>query len=160
MTAYMVFLLDVSGSMQGKRISKLAEAVRAYLRELEGVKLLCFASDVTEIASLDALPDPHGGTELHLALDRALEFAPGKVVVFSDGEPSDQDACLASAARLPGVVDTIFCGSENDMEAIRFMERLARDNGGSSIVRDIAKNQSLMGPEVRKLLGLPAPIAL
>ncbi len=81
-------------------------------------------------------------------------------MVFSDGCPNDEAAAFLSAAALPGIVETIFFGDDGDTHAKAFMEKLARDNGGRWLFKDILKGETLLGQDVRELLGLPAPIAL
>lgn len=159
-SAFEVWLIDVSGSMEGKRFELLRAAVGAYQKSSPHVRLVAFATEVREVKSLEEIERCHGGTNLHLALDRAAELMCGKAVVFSDGEPSNEDACFASATKIPGIVDTIFCGDAEDKEAQRFLDKLARNNGGRFVWKDILKGESLLCGEVRELLGLPAPVAL
>ncbi len=160
-TAYMVWLLDVSGSMVGPRIAELKRMTTVYQKDVPYARLILFATTIEEVVSLDNIPEPHGGTNLHLALDRAAELMAGKTMVFTDGEPADAEACFVAAARIPGVVEVFFCGDKGDREAIKFCEKLSRDNGGGGVVvKDVEKGQSLICDEVRECLGLPAPIAL
>jgi hypothetical protein len=155
-----VWLLDTSGSMQGARIRLLTEAVAKYRRQATGIRLFAFSDEVRELRSVEDIGEPEGGTHLHLAIERAAALMAGRVVIFTDGEPSDSDACFAAAAKLPGTVDTVYCGDEGDRDARAFCAKLARDNGGRTATRDILKGQSLECGEVRDLLGLPAPTAL
>lgn len=161
-SAHEIWLLDISGSMGGTRIKLLREAVKKYKADAPHVRLAGFANGVVPINSLNELDaiTPNGGTNLHLALEHAAELMCGKVIVFTDGEPADEEACYIAASKVPGVVDTIFCGDQDDREARRFCDRLARDNGGQFVAKDIMKGQSLLCAEVRSILGLPAPIAL
>lgn len=157
-----VWLLDVSGSMRGKSI----ELMRKYVRELHKgsphVRLVPFNTFVLPVMTVDALDSikPDGGTELHLALDFAAEKMVGQTVVFTDGEPSDQDACFKAADKVPGVIHVIHCGESEDRDAIRFCEKLSRRNGGSFVSKDIRRGETLLCAEVRSLLALPAPVAL
>jgi hypothetical protein len=159
-SAFECWLLDCSGSMRGQRIELLRKAVALYHMTAPHVRLITFATEITEVKSLEDLGEPHGGTNLHLALARAAELMVGKCVVFTDGEPSSEDYCFEAASRIPGVVDTIFCGDTDDRIAKAFCDKLARDNGGQFVAKDILKGQSLICGEVRELLGLPAPVAL
>lgn len=155
-----VWLLDTSGSMHGKRIELLKSAVKTYRQSSPHVRLIAFATEVREVQSTEDIGEVGGGTNLHRALERAAALMCGKCVVFTDGEPADKDACFKAASEIPGVVDCVFCGDADDREAIRFCDRLARENGGQHVAKDILKGQSLICGEVRQLLGLPAPIAL
>ncbi len=159
-SASQVWLLDTSGSMKGRRIELLASAVKSYQQSTGGVRLIAFATEIRDPIAIEDLGVPHGGTNLHLALQRAAELMAGKTVVFTDGEPAEPDLCFAAASRIPGVVDCVFCGDSDDREAIKFCDKLARDNGGQHISKDILRGQSLICGEVRELLGLPSPIAL
>jgi len=155
------WLLDVSGSMIGVGIQELRKMTAAYRPRMPTARLVLFATELEEISSLEEIPEhPCGGTNLHLALEWAALRMAGNVAIFSDGEPSDAEACFQWAAKIPGTINGIFCGDEKDREGIRFLEKLSRIGGGKSVVRDVRKGQSLVCPEVRELLGLPAPIAL
>jgi hypothetical protein len=124
---------------------------------MRGARLFAFESTVTEIESPEQLPVPQGGTALHLALERAAELCPGEVVVISDGAPNDAEAALAAARKLPGVVQAIFVGDEvRNREAVQFMTRLARENGGRVITRRLS--DPAFESSVRAVLGLPAPV--
>jgi hypothetical protein len=159
-TAQEVWLLDTSGSMRGKRIALLSQAVNTYRANSPHVRLIGFSTEVRDLASTEDIGDPHGGTNLHLALERAAELMCGKCVVFTDGKPFDQEACFRAATKVPGVINTVFCGDTDDKEASQFCDKLARDNGGQHVAKDVLKGASLICGEVRELLGLPAPIAL
>lgn len=157
-----VWLLDVSGSMHGKKIEDLRKYVRDLIKKSPHVRLVPFNTFVLPVMSIDDLDSvkPDGGTELHLALDFAAEKMCGQVVVFTDGEPSDQAACFEAADRVPGVIHVIYCGDPDCKDAVRFCEKLSRNNGGGFVAKDIARGESLLCSEVRSLLSLPAPVAL
>jgi hypothetical protein len=159
MSASEIWLIDSSASMAGERYRRLREQLATLHAAAPHVKLIVFSTAPRAVEGVDRLPSPGGSTALHLALELAQADSPGKDVVWSDGEPDDEDAALGTAASLPGVVDTLFFGDEGDHGARRFMERLARDNGGRWIFKDILKNDTLLSGDVRELLGLPAPIA-
>lgn len=159
-SAHEIWLLDTSMSMTGERYDRLKAQLQALWEAAERVTLIAFATEIKPIESPADLPPACGGTLLAQALEHCAEYAPGRVVVWSDGEPKDEDAAIAAARLLPGIVDTIFFGSANDKAAIRFMDRLATDNGGRSVKKDILAGETLLGSDVRTLLGLPAPIAL
>jgi hypothetical protein len=146
--------------MCGQRIDRLKDAVRLYREQSPHVRLVAFDTGFRTIGDVSEIGLPAGGTNLHLALDYAASVSAGKVVVFTDGEPTDEAACFEAASRIPGVVNAIFCGDGGDDGGRRFCDRLARDNGGQSVAKDIAKGQAMICDEVADLLGLPAPIAL
>lgn len=157
-----VILLDVSGSMADlaggrRKIEILRDALAATLPASPGATLIAFASRPEPLASLAALPEPHGGTALHLALDAAAVHRPRHTLVVSDGQPDDAQAALDAAERLTGRIDVIYVGSDSDAAAVAFMRRLARTGGGSAVVHDVAKRTppALLAQEIRGLL--PAP---
>ena len=162
MGAFEMWLLDVSGSMQGRRIELLRDAVKKFKASAPHVKLVTFATEISVLGSLEDLDgiSCYGGTNLHLALEHAAAEMCGRVVIFTDGEPADEAACLAAAANVPGIVNAMFCGDTDDRDAKQFLERLSRDNGGSFVSKDILKGETLLCNEVRTLLALPAPISL
>lgn len=157
-----LWLLDISGSMQGKRFDLLKAAVKQWKASAPHVKLLGFGTELDHIGSIEELDRVvcHGGTNLHLGLEYAAEKMCGRVIVFTDGEPHDEAACFDAAANVPGVVSAVFCGDTGDRDAIRFCEKLSRDNGGQSVTKDVLKGETLLCGEVQDLLGLPAPTAL
>lgn len=154
-----VILVDCSGSMEdtgqtGRRIDQAKAALRNIWAEVRGAKLIAFNSHVQTLETPEELPAPTGGTFLHLALDRALSMLPAQTIVISDGRPAEKERALDVARDMPGTIDVIFCGSEDDHEAIRFMEELGRVGAGKVIVKDLNKVASLANP-LRELLGLP-----
>lgn len=157
-----LWLLDVSGSMQGSRFAILREMVKHYRARAPHVKLVTFATELEAIESAEDLDRVNcgGGTNLHLGLELAAREMCGRVVVFTDGEPHDEEMCFAAAANIPGIVSAVHCGSEDDRAGIRFCEKLSRDNGGQFVARDVLKGEALVCGEVREMLGLPSPIAL
>jgi predicted metal-dependent peptidase len=157
-----MWLLDISGSMHGERIEILREQLKRLLEKAPHAHLIPFNTTVLPramVQDIDAIR-PDGGTELHAALEYAASKMVGQTVVFTDGEPSNRDACFEAAEKIPGVVHVIFCGDKDDKEAIRFCEKLSRNNGGEAILKDVAKGETLLCAEVRSLLSLPAPVAL
>lgn len=157
-----LWLLDVSGSMRGERFEILKEAVLRHAETVPNVKLLTFSTEICPLKNLAELDHiiPDGGTNLHLALDYAASNMAASVIVFTDGEPFDENLCYEAASRIPGVVHAIFCGHYDDAAAIEFCEKLSGDNGGRTVVKDVLNGQSLLGKDIKELLGLPSPVAL
>lgn len=153
-----VVLLDCSGSMAEsagtqRRIDVLRAALDYALSG--GETLVAFSSHPTEISSPAALPQPSGGTALHLALAHIQGRTPRQTLVISDGRPNDEQAALDEAARLSGQIDVIYCGPDDDAQAIAFMRRLATVGGGRVIIHDVAKHaaaRAQIGASVRALL--------
>jgi Mg-chelatase subunit ChlD len=158
--AAVVILCDVSSSMAGERIKRLREALRELWATMPRCRLLAFNFRVWPVESPETMPTPSGNTALHLALEEARLLRPAKTIVISDGQPDDAEAAITVAGRIPGIIDIVFVGSDNDRQAIRFMNRLARMGGGRVVVRDLEKTKELLGPVIRDMLMLPGPIAL
>ncbi len=158
-----VILADVSSSMgeaagRRRKADLLADAIASAWPDLPGATLIAFGSTVSAVPGPSDLPPPSGGTALHLALDAAAAVHPARTLVVSDGRPDSESAALASADRLAGVIDVIYCGPDSDAEAIAFMYRLARVGCGRVVVRDVAReSRPRLDTAVRAALGLPAP---
>lgn len=158
-----VILCDTSGSMAESagartRIRLLQEALDAQPLTPED-HVLAFGSTAAE-CNPTALPAPAGGTALHLALLAAAAFRPRQTLVISDGRPDSQDAALAAATQLSGVIDVIYVGPDDDSDAIAFMHRLARAGCGRVLVHDITRSASQPRPLAQSLthmLALPKP---
>jgi Mg-chelatase subunit ChlD len=158
-TASIVVLVDTSGSMnEGGKIHRVRDASANLKKEVPGARVFAFACDVREVESLDDLPHPAGSTDMTSALKQAANLMAGQTFVVSDGLPDDPESALAAAREIPGVINILYCGDDSDKGAIVFMQRLARENGGSCVVRNLRQHQLM--PAMRELLGLPAPIAL
>jgi hypothetical protein len=143
--------------MAGEPIRQLREKLGRIWVSLLGARLFAFNSTVEEIESPERLPVPQGSTGLHLALERAAELYPAEVVVISDGAPDDAERALAVARKLPGVVTAIFTGDEvHNRQAVEFMTRLAKENGGRVITRRLS--HPAFEASIRAVLGLPAPM--
>lgn len=141
-TDAIVVLADVSGSMSEpvghkRKIDILREALHYALNG--GEELIAFASTPTG-ATPATLPEPAGSTALHLALVEANRHSPRKTLVISDGRPDDESRALDAAAALSGTIDVIYCGPDDDQQAIAFMRRLARIGGGQVHVHDIRRD--------------------
>lgn len=157
-TSAVVIVCDVSGSMKGRKVERLRKELARLWPEIKA-RLLWFNDSCGWIDGPGQLPHPEGGTWLHDALDRAGEVFPSEVIVISDGLPACERSALESAARLPGTVNVVFVGGDDDHRGADFMRRLARAGGGVMVHKDIAKNLSIEG-DLRGMLALPPPIAL
>jgi hypothetical protein len=156
-TASTVILADTSSSMCGQPIIELRAKLAKLSPSMRGARILAFDSVVHEVESPEQLPEPSGSTRLDLAIERAREFQPFELIVISDGAPDDAEAALSRAREMPCVIQTIFIGDERQKpDAVRFMNKLAHENGGKAIVRRVTDVS--FESAVRSLLQLPAPI--
>lgn len=160
-TGSVVILCDISSSMNEivgsrRKVDMLIDALRQSTITAQP-HLIAFNSIAFPIDSLDLLDKVGGSTALHLALKLACNYRPSKTIVISDGRPDNEIAALAAADNLPGIIEVIYCGSEDDADAINFMMRLAARGGGSYIHTGWSQvsNKSALSSTLRTLLALP-----
>ena len=154
-------LADVSGSMASpawggrSKHSLLRDAITSTFRPGQH-ELLAFSSRVQRLTNPAMLPEPGGGTALHLALQGALELNPGRILLISDGEPDDESAALAVATRFPGVIDVLYIGPDSNAAAMRFLRTLAMAGHGRYHGSDIARvGQPSLTNTIQHLLAGP-----
>jgi hypothetical protein len=159
--AFPVILIDCSGSMDlpvgdRRRIDLLADILCQVLPATPDARLVAFNDTVSPVASADRLPEPDGGTNLHRAFEHIAPWRPRRVVLISDGEPSDRAAALRAARMLGCPIDCFHAGPENDRAAIAFLRNLALSGHGVGrvTVADLRDPTKLVG-ELRLLLTGP-----
>lgn len=141
-----VLLADCSGSMctvdnapavgmGARRIDRLAEILGYLLSRVRLQGLICF-HDVPEpivLAGNVVIPEPCGGTALHLALRHVRQETrpvPSRLIVICDGHPDEPLGALREATLLnPIPIDAYFCGNDRDTTAVDFMRRLSEAGG-------------------------------
>jgi hypothetical protein len=139
-----LILCDVSASMglpaggNRRRIDHLRDALRHVQRPEH--RVMAFSVDAAWVNGV--LPEPHGCTDMALAIERAWPERPVATLVISDGEPDSPEQALAAAARLSGTINVLYCGDETNLEAINFMRRLARAGCGRCHVHSWATQAS------------------
>ena len=147
-TAPTIVLLDVSGSMDetvesgDRKIDVLRKALARPLSP--GEFAFAFSSLCQQIQGFEFIPEPSGGTALHYALETIAPHRPKSTLVVSDGRPDNGLAALQVAHQLTGTISTLYIGPDDDLEAIAFMQRLARQGCGRSDVCDIRYGTSRM----------------
>jgi hypothetical protein len=162
-SASIVILLDVSSSMaeligSRRRIDVLGDILKQVLPAAAGARLVAFNSTVFEVQSDAPLPQPAGSTELHSALQHVAPWKPCRVVVISDGEPSQPEAALAAARALGCEIVTYFAGDESNHAATAFLRALSwcsADGIGHTGVVDLRKPERLTA-ELKLQLVAPA----
>lgn len=159
-----VFLLDVSGSMASpasagqRRIDALQGVLDVVLPGAPGARLICFGSEVEVLEPGRRLPEPSGGTALHLAL-RHLATGPrmARIIIISDGIADDPQAALTAARALaPVVIDAFHVGPERDAAALGFLRALTLAGGtgrGIALRHDLAKPKQLADQITLRLSG-------
>lgn len=140
-----VVLIDISGSMSSELIRNGEETTRYNIacEELKKIQatfpgkiLVIQFSDDAEFR-LNGLPsNPGGQTNLHGALKFAkVVDAPGvKFFVISDGEPDNEYEAIQIAKTYANVINTIFVGPEDNVDARKFLVKLSAASGGKSML--------------------------
>lgn len=155
-----LLICDVSGSMRTadapggrRRVDALGDVVARLRAEYPALKVIVFASSPSLAGRV--LPEPDGGTALHLALDFARPMVQGEtpVCLISDGEPDDQAAALAAARRFPAKIQVFYVGPEGGAGEW-FLAELSALTGGQ--YRRVQLGQALLG-EVRKAVAALPP---
>lgn len=139
-------LIDCSGSMSTHmrnnktRITGLREAVQSIQTE-KRMPMIQFGQAPTP-SVVEYVPDPQGGTPLHLAIDLARTNESSRAIVISDGEPDSDQLALEAAARFGGRIDVVFVGDPGT-RGESFLKRLAESTGGESFTGDLQEPKKL-----------------
>lgn len=151
-TDKVLLLIDVSGSMEymmrnGKqRISGLRDSVKE-IQSSHKTEMIAFGLDVVkgngkEVGFVTIVPDPHGGTPLHEAIDLARTHQAGRAVVISDGVPDSRPRAMESARSFGGRIDVVFVGNPGE-PGEEFLRELAEATGGTSFTGDLSEPKQL-----------------
>jgi len=149
-------LADISGSM-GESVGSvtkydlLKKALGDPIIDWTSQQLISFNS-FPESTTPATLPLPSANTALHRAIDYILPEKPSFTLIITDGQPDDEQAALDAADKLTGIIDVLFIGKDNDVDAIAFLKKLSARNGGKIFVRDLQKTKSLPASALQKLL--------
>jgi len=151
-----MLLLDTSGSMAGKPVIALRETVRGIKAEGH-VPMIAFGGPYdAQVRFVDEVPDPDGGTPLHLAIPFAKQYGATRLVVVSDGMPDLLDQSLEEAKAFGGKIDIVFVGDTND-GGLTFLQELARVTGGTQFSGSLKDPKQLTGMIVGLLEGPKEP---
>jgi len=155
-----IVIVDISGSMHEidrantnkTRYEYACEALRDLQGSMPGKIAVISFSDNPQFEPTGIPRTPYGNTEL----DKALKFVKiadnipdMKFILISDGWPSNEKLALDVAKTFKNKIDVIFVGNEHDIEAIRFMNELAKISGGKQITAESA----LIAEKMQYLLG-------
>jgi Mg-chelatase subunit ChlD len=162
-----VVLVDISGSMDTpvsadqRRIDALRTILGTVLPSLPDARVVAFSDTVAVLEPGKPVPEPGGGTALHLALERVQSMNPDHLVVISDGEPADKQAAVTAARALDGcTINAYPCGSEDDRAGAAFLKTLclcSRRGIGRAMLGDLRKKSpEQVAGELRLLLAGPA----
>lgn len=156
-----LLLIDVSGSMgytmrnSKQRIDGLRESVRE-IQKSHQTDMIAFGLDQfnnksapsavsssnAEVGFVTTIPDPHGGTPLHSAIDLAKQSEAGRCVVISDGVPDSRTRAMESARSFGGRIDVVFVGNPGE-PGEEFLRQLAEATGGTSFTGDLSEPKQL-----------------
>lgn len=136
-------LLDVSSSMNewvhsGERKIDILRSVFSRPKADNEIAI-AFSSITIIIPDFASIPNPNGNTDLEQAILLAATYKPRATLIISDGMPDCETKALNAAKRLTGVINCLFIGNEDDIDAIAFMKKLARLGCGTATVCDISK---------------------
>lgn len=159
-----MLLIDCSGSMDGRmrngkrRIDGLREVVNT-IKVSGHVPMIAFGGPYdAQVRFVDGVPEPDGGTPLHLAIPFAKEYGATRLVVISDGIPDLQQQSLDEAKKFGGRIDVAFVGNAGD-GGETFLAELARVSGGTQFTGDLGDPKKLSASVIGLLEGeVEAPI--
>lgn len=173
------FLVDRSGSMEGEKWMKTAEALKSFVRQLgklDRVWITFFESNFADFAE-EPWPAPKllsdrnflsvekrgtgGGTEMLPALEHVLEMASrfsfdqkrrAVLVLITDGEIGNEEAVLAALRPYPSLRVHAFGIDVTVNDAL--LRQLARQQHGSVTLQtpadDVARAVSSLGAKLRR----------
>lgn len=155
-----VILLDVSSSMNewvhsGEKKIDILRSVFHLRTKADDEIAIAFSSIARIIPDFASIAQPNGNTDLEQAIALATTYKPRATLVISDGVPDSQTKALSAAQKLTGVINCLFIGNENDIEAIAFMKKLARLGCGKATVCDISKLNG--APRLHSVIALLLP---
>ena len=155
----MYFLLDRSGSMEGMKWLKCAEALHAFVKELgaqDRIWITCFESSFQDFAEApllrdEMLNDPGflsladlgtgGGTELLPALENVLAarrgFAsgrPSRLILITDGQVGNEAGIFERMGEPDARHLPVHCFGIDDTVNDAFLQKLARQTGGRCVL--------------------------
>lgn len=152
-TETIMLLIDTSSSMHGTPIQDLTKVVNEINPRAQGIPMIAFGGEYdAQVRFVDTVPEPAGGTPLHLAIPMAKEYGANRVVIISDGCPDLSGQCIIEAKNFGGRIDVVYIGSPCDAGDM-FLRRLAELTGGTCGAHDVSKTKELAGKIVLLLNG-------
>lgn len=157
-------LIDVSFSMttylkNGKtRLQGLREVVTG-LQAKRVTPMIAFglatviepgAPAPSEVGFVTEVPEACGGTPMGAAITLAGQSGFGRVVVISDGAPTDD--AMGAAASFGGRIDVIFVGNPGEPGS-HFLDQLAKATGGQRFEGDLSDVKEITSAVVGLLNG-------
>jgi Mg-chelatase subunit ChlD len=153
-----MLLVDASGSMDDRiktgerKIDKLRKVVDS-LRSTHRVPVAAFGvGGFRQVEIVESVPEPAGGTPLHLAIDFGRQQEANHLVVVTDGFPDSADAAFSAAKAFGHPIDVFYIGDGDDQGA-KFCAELARRTGGKCGVTDLIGEPKQLASKIIALLG-------
>jgi hypothetical protein len=121
---------DCSGSMYGARFCNMVTALNN-LWPIEGSELFGYGDDYTlrAVGHPTQLPEPSGGTVFEQILLHAEQYSPNLVLIYSDGEPCDEDQTWAVWHRTNFPIATHYISDSHSDRAAQYLRSLCRGGG-------------------------------
>jgi len=154
-----MLLVDTSSSMGGSPIEDLRKVVNDINPRANGIPMIAFGGPYdAQVRFVDIVPDPDGGTPLHIAIPMAKQYGATRIVIISDGCPdlpqqSDEEAKTAGMR-----IDVVYIGQAGDAGEF-FLRNLANMTGGTCGAHDIKKTKEISGVVMGLLEGEVDPAA-
>ena len=157
-TEVVMLLVDCSGSMESRmqngksRIEGLRDSYRDIVATGH-VPTIAFGGPYdAQVRFVDRIPDPDGGTPLHLAIPFAKTYGATRLVVISDGCPDLPDQCRIAAKDFNGQIDVVFVGEPGEAGSF-FLDELAKLTGGKRFEGDLSTTKMITGMVIGLLDG-------
>jgi hypothetical protein len=148
-----MLLVDTSGSMSGSPVENLRKVVEEINPRAAGIPMIAFGGPYdAQVRFVDSVPEPDGGTPLHIAIPMAKEYGANRVVVISDGCPDLREQCIIEAQNFGGRIDVVYIGHTGDAGEF-FLRQLAELTGGTCGAHDIGRTKELAGTVMGVLEG-------
>jgi hypothetical protein len=123
--------LDVSASMGdhlGPGLTKKIDKMRELAAKFPAERKFEFSSAARELQPGEQISDPEGSTAMHVAFNAACAGGCDHIVLITDGEPDSKELALSAAKGLR--IDVFYVGPEDNVDAQRFLQKLARGSRG------------------------------
>lgn len=143
-------LLDVSYSMdiddgKGRRIDLLKSALET-VPNVNSTPIFCFSSDIVKAEDVQAIPRPHGSTNMAYGFEVIKIAGHDSAILITDGQPDSEEWALRNANGL--MLGIIYVGPE---PVPSFLERLAAATRGTFKIEDLTNTKQL-GASIAGLL--------
>jgi len=144
-------LLDVSGSMCDPAepgIRKI-DALRSVVRGLTAPAIYAFAR-ICKRVTRETIPEPEGGTALHVAFARIKSHRFTRAVLVTDGLPDDEDAAIREAVSLE--LDILYVGPAPKPDFLDRLARAAKAGSQAHLASLGSTDRPALQQQVRRLL--------